>query len=91
MNYGTDTYPNNKRIELKWARAGAMRSGSLGGALLSTIGSGVEIICHSRNSRWSIDMSAEVKKEIQLEIGHVLFIDIVSYSKLSVDEQRAPG
>jgi len=27
-------------------------------------------------------MSAEVKKEIQLEIGHVLFIDTVGYSKL---------
>src|SRR6202040_2011397 len=34
-------------------------------------------------------MSAEVKKEIQLEIAHVLFIDIVSYSKLSVNEQYA--
>jgi hypothetical protein len=34
-------------------------------------------------------MSAEVKKEIQLEIGHVLFIDIVGYSKLSINEQRA--
>ena len=33
-------------------------------------------------------MSAEVKKEIQLEIGHVLFIDIVGYSKLLIDEQR---
>src|ERR1700757_4541600 len=32
-------------------------------------------------------MSAEVKKEIQLEIAHVLFIDIVGYSKLSIDEQ----
>src|SRR5438046_4688648 len=32
-------------------------------------------------------MSAEVKKEIQLEIGHVLFIDIVSYSKLFITEQ----
>src|SRR6266700_2289077 len=32
---------------------------------------------------------AEVKKEIQLEIGHVLFVDIVSYSKLSINEQRA--
>src|SRR6266704_6147795 len=32
-------------------------------------------------------MSAEVKKEIQLEIGHVLFIDIVSYSKLLITEQ----
>jgi TolB-like protein/Tfp pilus assembly protein PilF len=34
-------------------------------------------------------MAAEVKKEIELEIGHVLFIDIVGYSKLSVDEQQA--
>src|SRR5438067_3634743 len=34
-------------------------------------------------------MPAEVKKEIQLEIGHVLFIDIVGYSKLSVNEQHA--
>src|SRR5216683_5602168 len=34
-------------------------------------------------------MSAEVKKEIQLEIAHVLFIDIVGYSKLSVNDQHA--
>jgi len=34
-------------------------------------------------------MPAEVKKEIQLEIAHVLFIDIVGYSKLSVNEQYA--
>jgi TolB-like protein/Flp pilus assembly protein TadD len=34
-------------------------------------------------------VSAEVKKEIGLEIGHVLFIDIVGYSKLSVNEQHA--
>src|SRR6266480_2711811 len=33
-------------------------------------------------------MSVEVKKEIQLEIAHVLFIDIVGYSKLLIDEQR---
>src|SRR5213075_1312801 len=32
-------------------------------------------------------MSAEVKKEIQLDIGHVLFIDIVGYSKLLITEQ----
>jgi hypothetical protein len=36
-------------------------------------------------------MSAEIKKEIQLEIAHVLFIDIVGYSKLSINEQRATG
>jgi len=34
-------------------------------------------------------MPAEVKKEIELEIAHVLFIDIVGYSKLSINEQRA--
>ena len=31
----------------------------------------------------------EIKKEIELEIAHVLFIDIVGYSKLSINEQRA--
>src|SRR6266571_1873842 len=34
-------------------------------------------------------MSVEVKKEIELEIAHVLFLDIVGYSKLSVNEQHA--
>src|SRR5437867_12937681 len=32
-------------------------------------------------------MSAEVKKEVQLEIAHVLLIDVVGYSKLLVDEE----
>ncbi len=34
-------------------------------------------------------MASEVKKEIALEIAHVLFIDIVSYSKLLINEQRS--
>src|SRR5436309_3141611 len=34
-------------------------------------------------------MPAEIKKEIQLELAHVLFIDIVGYSKLPINEQRA--
>jgi len=34
-------------------------------------------------------MSTEIKKEIQLQIAHVLFIDIVRYSKLSINQQRA--
>src|SRR5262245_40530081 len=34
-------------------------------------------------------MAAEVKEEIELEIAHVLFLDIVGYSKLSVNEQHA--
>src|SRR6202521_2949016 len=34
-------------------------------------------------------MSAEIKKEIKLEIAHVFFIDIVGYSKLSINDQHA--
>src|SRR5882762_3627321 len=34
-------------------------------------------------------MSVESKKEIQLEIAHVLFIDIVGYTKLSIRDQHA--
>ena len=34
-------------------------------------------------------MSVESEKEIHLEIAHVLFIDIVGYSKLSINEQRS--
>src|SRR6478736_9659155 len=34
-------------------------------------------------------MATELKKKIELEIAHVLFIDIVGYSKLSVNEQHA--
>ncbi|MEY2527862.1 MAG: hypothetical protein QOE73_2633, partial [Verrucomicrobiota bacterium] len=33
-------------------------------------------------------MAAEIKKEIALEIAHILFIDIVAYSKMASDEQR---
>jgi tetratricopeptide (TPR) repeat protein len=34
-------------------------------------------------------MATEIKKEINLEIGHVLSIDIVGYSKRLINEQRA--
>jgi TolB-like protein/cytochrome c-type biogenesis protein CcmH/NrfG len=34
-------------------------------------------------------MPAKMEKQIELEIAHVLFIDIVGYSKLSINEQRA--
>src|SRR6267143_571087 len=33
-------------------------------------------------------MSTEIKKEIALEIAHILFIDTVGYSKLSINEQN---
>src|SRR5437773_11412279 len=42
-----------------------------------------------RLARAEIVMAAELEKEIALEIGHVLFIDIVGYSKLSINEQNA--
>src|SRR5205809_6855712 len=34
-------------------------------------------------------MPAEVSKESSVEIAHVLFIDIVAYSKMASDDQRA--
>src|SRR6188472_4515321 len=34
-------------------------------------------------------MSTEIKKEIALEIAHVLFVDIIGYSKLSINDQNA--
>jgi TolB-like protein/class 3 adenylate cyclase/Flp pilus assembly protein TadD len=34
-------------------------------------------------------MSPEISKQIELEIAHVLFIDIVGYSKLSINQQSA--
>jgi TolB-like protein/class 3 adenylate cyclase/Tfp pilus assembly protein PilF len=34
-------------------------------------------------------MASEINKEIELEIAHVLFLDIVGYSKLSANEQHA--
>jgi hypothetical protein len=34
-------------------------------------------------------MPIEIKKEIELEIAHVLFINIVGYSKLSISDQHA--
>jgi hypothetical protein len=36
-----------------------------------------------------LQMAAETAKQMALEIGHVLFIDIVSYSQLSINEQHA--
>jgi hypothetical protein len=32
--------------------------------------------------------AADATKDIQFEIGHVLFIDIVGYSKLLIEEQK---
>jgi hypothetical protein len=42
-----------------------------------------------RTQQQLIHVSTEVNKEIELEIAHVLFLDIVGYSKLSVNEQHA--
>jgi hypothetical protein len=33
-------------------------------------------------------MPVELKPQLRLEIAHVLFIDIVGYSKLLIDEQK---
>ncbi len=42
----------------------------------------------ARNRVEFVAVSAEVKKEIELEIAYVLFVDIVGYSKLLIDQQR---
>src|SRR5206468_2642813 len=42
-----------------------------------------------RLARAEIIMPSEINKQIALEIAHVLFIDIVGYSKLSINEQNA--
>jgi hypothetical protein len=39
------------------------------------------------NSLSTSDMSDKTKPELRLEIAHVLFIDIVGYSKLLIDDQ----
>jgi len=36
---------------------------------------------------WALNMSAERKPDLQLEIAHLLLIDLVGYSKLLVNEQ----
>jgi serine/threonine protein kinase len=36
-----------------------------------------------------LQTAAETAKQMALEIGHVLFVDIVSYSQLSINEQHA--
>jgi hypothetical protein len=33
-------------------------------------------------------MASESESNLRLEIGHVLFIDLVGYSKLLIDEQK---
>src|SRR5437763_16550001 len=38
---------------------------------------------------WSSLMAPEIKGEVKLEIVHVLFLDIVGYSKRLTDEQQA--
>jgi len=52
--------------------------------LRSTLGSLLETIVASGISAWT-QMAAELKKEIELEIVHVLFTAIVGYSKLRMD------
>ena len=46
------------------------------------------IITYARFQGRIRNMPAEIKKEIQLEIAHVLFTDIVGYSKLAINAQR---
>ena len=67
----------------------AMRSDFFGGFPLD-IGSLLESIVASGIST-STQMAAELNEEIELEVAHVLFLDIVAYSKLSVNAQVEEG
>jgi len=40
-------------------------------------------------SQAELEKAAETAKQMALEIGHVLFVDIVGYSQLSINEQHA--
>lgn len=55
--------------------------------MVSTLGAKGNIDRRAFRSRH--EMSAEVKKEVRSEIAHVLFVDIVGYSKLLINEQQA--
>jgi TolB-like protein/class 3 adenylate cyclase/Tfp pilus assembly protein PilF len=54
------------------------------GLLLSAAGKRIVNVRKRVNSQ---DTSAEIKPDLQLEIAHILLIDVVGYSKLLVDEQ----
>jgi TolB-like protein/class 3 adenylate cyclase/Tfp pilus assembly protein PilF len=41
----------------------------------------------AKEGAWALNMSAERKPDLQLEIAHLLLIDLVGYSKLLVNEQ----
>jgi TolB-like protein/class 3 adenylate cyclase/Flp pilus assembly protein TadD len=43
--------------------------------------------CKAYNCSAGVDMTTHSEADLQVEIGHVLFIDIVGYSKLLIDEQ----
>ena len=49
----------------------------------------VELERSTAAAQAELQMAAETAKEMALEIGHVLFVDIVSYSQLSINEQHA--
>jgi TolB-like protein/class 3 adenylate cyclase/Tfp pilus assembly protein PilF len=55
--------------------------------LLSTSDCGMAMIGACKGGACVLNMSAELKPDLQLEIAHLLLIDVVGYSKLLVNEQ----
>jgi TolB-like protein/class 3 adenylate cyclase/Tfp pilus assembly protein PilF len=55
--------------------------------LLSTGDCGMAMIGTCKGGACVLNMSAELKPDLQLEIAHLLSIDVVGYSKLLVNEQ----
>src|SRR6266481_252739 len=54
----------------------------------STVEAGSGKIGH-QSSAAGPNMSSVQERHLHLELGHILFLDIVGYSKLLIDEQKA--
>ncbi len=65
------------------AVSGVLISANVTSSLLAFISSQWKVTAYTKERR----MPAETKRNLQLEIGHVLFIDMVGYSQLSNNEQ----
>ena len=71
---------------MAFVRRGLARQSCFERGLLSVLDQGRKSVHNFESPHRK--MSVEVKKEIELEIAHVLFIDTVGYSKLLIDDQR---
>ena len=72
---------------LRMSRLETLPTSCLPASLLSTRVPRIGIMDRRKRSPSPCDMSAEPNSDLQLEIGYLLLIDVVGYSKLLVNEQ----